>query len=509
MFKGDRFKHLFIFEMANNHMGDVEHGLRIIRSMREVAGGTDLQFAVKLQYRDLDTFIHPDHRTQSDFKYVQRFQSTRLSRENMKRLKDEIHAQGFLAICTPFDEPSVGLIEEHGFDVIKVGSCSFSDWPLLERIARTDKSVIVSTAGATLEEMDNVVSFLEHRGKDFCLMACVGEYPTRKENLHLGQIGFLANRYPEAVIGYSTHEPPENTDAVKMAVACGARVFERHVGVPTETRPLNAYSSTPEQVARWLASAREAMAMLGETRQRRGFSEKELEDLRGLKRGVFARERIAPGQEIGPANIFLAIPNQKGQLLANDLSKYARYVSRAPIEPGRPVMREQANFLNLREKVLAIIGQVRRILLDSKIFLPNKIEFELSHHYGIEKFEAWGAAIINCINREYCKKIIVLLPGQRHPSHFHVKKEETFQVLYGDVTIALEGVEKAYRPGDMAVIERNVKHSFRSQGGAVFEEVSTTHFKGDSYYDDPAVTANTNRKTEMTFWSDWLTKPVK
>lgn len=507
--RGDLFKNLFIFEMANNHMGDVEHGLRIIHEFYEISRKYDFKFGFKLQYRDLDTFIHPAYRNSEEFKYVKRFLSTRLSEGDFRRLKDEIQKLGLTAICTPFDENSVALVEKQDFDIIKVASCSFSDWPLLERIAKTDKPVILSTAGASLSEIDNVVLFFEHRGKDFCLMYCVGEYPTREENLQLGQIAFFKNRYSELVVGYSTHERPDDYDAVKMAIASGARVFERHVGIPTEKYPLNGYSATPEQINQWLKSAKDAFVMLGGSEGRRNFSEKEMIDLRGLKRGVFAKQKIMAGEVISLNNAFLAIPNLGDQLLANDLSKYAKYVAKQVIEPNQPVKLDQVNHINLREKVLKIFNSVRQILIDSKILLPNKIEFELSHHYGLERFEEWGAAIINCINREYCKKIIVLLPGQKHPSHYHVKKEETFQVLYGDVTIDIAGVENQYRPGDIVVIERNVKHSFRSKGGAVFEEVSTTHFVGDSFYDDQAITANKNRKTEMTFWSDWLTKPVK
>lgn len=503
------FDKLFIFEMANNHMGDVEHGLRIIRELHEVAKKYNFKFGFKLQYRDLDTFIHPDYRNSDEFKYVKRFLSTRLSEKDLKMLKDEIQKLGFVSICTPFDENSVGLIEKHGFDVIKVASCSFSDWPLLERIVKTDMPVILSTAGASQAEMDNVVSFFEHRSKEFCLMYCVGEYPTKAENLQLGQISYLKSRYPEITVGYSTHEQPDNYEAVKMAIAHGARVFERHVGAKADKYVLNAYSSSPEQIDKWLESAKEAFVMMGNTDRRRDFSEKELADLRGLKRGVFAKQAIKAGEEINLANSFFAIPNLPGQLLANDLSKYARFVAKQAIAANQPVLLSNVEHINLREKVLKIIGSVRQILIDSKIFLPNKIEFELSHHYGLERFEEWGAAIINCINREYCKKIIVLLPGQKHPSHYHVKKEETFQVLYGDVMIDIAGEEKEYKPGDIVVIERNVKHSFRSKGGAVFEEVSTTHFVGDSYYDDPKILANKNRKTAMTFWADWLTKPVR
>ncbi|MCM8796941.1 MAG: cupin domain-containing protein, partial [Candidatus Omnitrophica bacterium] len=125
----------------------------------------------------------------------------------------------------------------------------------------------------------------------------------------------------------------------------------------------------------------------------------------------------------------------------------------------------------------------------------------------IEDFERFGATIVNCINREYCKKLIIMLPGQTHPAHYHKKKEETFHLLYGDIRIKLNGVEKDYKAGDMVVIERGMEHSFSSQKGAVLEEISTTHFLEDSYYADAEILKNKNRKTELTFWSDWLTKP--
>ncbi|HSR11920.1 MAG TPA: hypothetical protein VLS90_10805, partial [Thermodesulfobacteriota bacterium] len=58
--------------------------------------------------------------------------------------------------------------------------------------------------------------------------------------------------------------------------------------------------------------------------------------------------------------------------------------------------------------------------------------------------------------------------------------------------------------GDLIVVEREKKHSFGSEKGAVIEEISTTHYKDDSYYDDLGILKNRKRKTEMTFWSDWL-----
>jgi len=201
---------LFIFEMANNHMGSVEHGLNMIRAFAEIAEPFGFQFAFKFQFRDLDTFIHPDYTTRMDIKAVKRFSETRLSRDQFQQLKDCVGENGFISICTPFDEPSVDLIEDMGFDIIKIASCSFTDWPLLERIVQSKKPIIASTAGATLDEIDKVVSFFSNREKNFAILHCVGEYPTQIDTLNMNQIDLLKRRYPDVPVGYSTHEEPDN-----------------------------------------------------------------------------------------------------------------------------------------------------------------------------------------------------------------------------------------------------------------------------------------------------------
>ena len=69
---------LFIFEMANSHQGSVEHGLDIIREMGKIARKHNIKAAVKLQYRELDSFIHPDYKDRTDVKHIPRFMSTRI-----------------------------------------------------------------------------------------------------------------------------------------------------------------------------------------------------------------------------------------------------------------------------------------------------------------------------------------------------------------------------------------------------------------------------------------------
>lgn len=505
MYNNEIFDNLFIFEMANNHMGDVEHGLRIINELYKICKDfPQFKFAFKFQYRDLDSFIHPNYKESTEFKYIKRFKETNLTPEQRKILKEEAQRLGFLTICTAFDEKSVDLVEEHGYDIIKIASCSFTDWPLLERIVKTNLPIIASTAGASLEDIDRVVLFFENRKKVFALMHCVGEYPTRKENLQLNQIDLLKNRYPNIPIGYSTHESPDNFDSIKIAIAKGAKIFEKHVAISSEKYGINAYSATPEQIRKWLESATDAFSMCGLLGQRYIPTEKEKLDLKGLQRGVFAKRDIKKGERIDISNTFFAIPNFEGQLVANDMSKYHEYIALKDIKPGEAILHSDVSFRELRGRVFEIVKKVGDILVKSGVPLPNKLEMEISHHYGIDRFEEIGSVIINCINREYCKKLIILLPNQKHPVHYHQKKEEAFHILFGEMEITLNDERKFCRKGDVVIVERGVKHSFKTDIGVIFEEISTTHYPDDSFYEDENIVLNKNRKTPIIVWTDWL-----
>jgi sialic acid synthase SpsE/quercetin dioxygenase-like cupin family protein len=498
----DKSQPLFIFEMANNHQGSVQHGIRIVRELAEAVRGFPFRFAVKLQYRDIDTFIHPDYKQRHDLKFVKRFSSTRLDWSQYKQLKDAITDNGFLSMCTPWDELSVAKIEEHGFDIIKIPSCYFTDWPLVERIAQWDKHIVASAGGAALEDIDRVVSFFEHRQKQLSLMHCVGEYPTPNSRLELNQIDLFRHRYPKVEIGYSTHESPDNFEAVKLAIAKGARLFEKHVGVPTDTITLNAYSATPEQVRLWLEAAAEAFAMCGVENARCSFPPGEQATLRELQRGAFARNKIAIGQKISLSQLFLAIPNSPTQIVANDLSKYTEYIATQDIESNAPILHENCRQVEKRDLVYKAIKQVREVLGASHVIAPSQAEFEISHHYGLENFERFGSTVITVVNREYCKRLIVLIPGQTHPEQWHNLKDETYHILHGEILLKLDGVERTCSANEIVTISRGVKHGFVTKTGVVIEEISTCYTQGDSLYTDPSIEKNLERKTYVTYWMD-------
>jgi len=492
---------LVVLEMANNHMGDMTHGFKVISDFGAVCRKfPEFKFAFKLQYRELDTFIHPSMRGRDDIKYIKRFSETKLTRENFDQLVSKIREEGFLAMATPFDNASIATIVEQKLDILKIASCSFTDWPLLEEAVAANLPVIASTAGAELSDIDKVVSFLAHRNRDFAIMHCVGEYPTADEKLHINQINLLQQRYPGVRIGFSTHEDPSNTDIVKMAVAKGATIFEKHVGVETEKYALNAYSASPLQIQAWLEAARYAFTVCGVGDQRLPENTAEKASLRSLRRGVFLRHDVKAGATITNDDVYFAFPPEDGQFTANDWSKYAQFTSTSKISKDAALTPTNAKRMDTRDTIWKIAQKVSNLIKESKITVPGGIDLEISHHYGLDKFDQVGLTMFTVVNRGYCKKLLVSLPGQQHPEQYHNKKEETFHVLHGEVHISLNGEKRVCFPGEVINVEPGVRHAFVSPTGSVIEEISSTHYKDDSYYTDESIMKNKMRKTHLTYW---------
>ena len=168
---------LYIFEMANNHMGSVAHAKTIIDEFSALAHRNKLMAGIKLQFRNLDTFIHPDFQKRNDLKYVKRFNETRLSKEQFQDIVEYISSKNLLTITTPFDNESIPLSNDLNIDILKVASCSVDDWPLLEEISKINKKIIISTAGAEFDTLRKVYKILKNESRDFAFMHCVGEYP--------------------------------------------------------------------------------------------------------------------------------------------------------------------------------------------------------------------------------------------------------------------------------------------------------------------------------------------
>jgi N-acetylneuraminate synthase len=501
------FRDLFVLDMANNHQGSVEHGLNVIRGVAEPVKRHGVRAGVKFQFRQLASFIHPSHKKNSDNKHIPRFLSTELKRADYQVLLDEVRKQGMLSICTPFDEESVDIIVDMGFDILKIASCSATDWPLLEKAADSNLPIICSTGGLEQHNIDELASFFFHRGVTFAFMHCVSIYPTPDELLNLNQIEAMKRRYPYCTVGWSTHEDQDNTAAIAVAYAKGAEMFERHVGLETDTIKLNAYSSRPEQLDRWFAAYRQAQAMCGPV-QRPAVDPRERDALLSLQRGVYARKPLKKGAKLDRDLVYFAMPIQEGQLPSGQWKADA--VVNARVDADGAVVLDTVTFPVPPPEftIKHSIHQIKALLNEAGVRLGSEFSVEYSHHEGIENFEKVGTVLIDCVNRSYCKKIVVQLPGQNHPLHFHKIKEETFQVLYGTLEVEVDGHRKRLNPGDTCLVQPGVWHRFWSDDGCVFEEISTRAIKGDSVYADKRINRMelTERKTVVDHWGRFQMK---
>ncbi|MDC1003937.1 N-acetylneuraminate synthase family protein, partial [Candidatus Pelagibacter sp.] len=272
-------KPLVILEMANNHMGDFNHAKKIIKeySLLTKKFRKNINFAIKFQFRDLGTYLHKDFLGKND-KYVSRFVETQLSDSEWVKIIKYAKLK-FITICTPFDEISVKKIIKFNFDYLKIASCSMDEWPLLECIAKIakKKKIISSLGGGDNNSIRNVISFFSSKKRKINIryLYCVAKYPTLPENLNLSFFNQLKELYGDKILGFSTHEDPDELISVSMAFAMGARIFEKHIAVETNNYKKNAYSVNTSQFAKWIENLNSAIIRYGSVKNRNNYLKEE------------------------------------------------------------------------------------------------------------------------------------------------------------------------------------------------------------------------------------------
>jgi len=330
------FDELFVLDLANNHWGKLERGLKIIEDYSRVVRFNSVKAAIKLQIRDVDNFIHKDFRDRADIRYIKKTLDTKMSNADYAVMVDAIRKAGCLPMATPFDEASVDFCVKLNLDLIKIASSDVNDWFLIEKIAATKKPVIVSTGGSSLKDIDDLVRFFNRRNIPLAINHCVSIYPSEDAELEINQVDFLKNRYPENVIGFSSHEYHDWEFSIMMAYAKGARTFERHIDIQSGDIPVSPYCSLPAQADKWFKAFHKAQEMCGAPgTQKRIPPAKETAYLDGLIRGVYAREDLKKGRKLVDEDVYLAIPWQKGQMSCREFMRGEKLV--VDIAKDKPV----------------------------------------------------------------------------------------------------------------------------------------------------------------------------
>ncbi len=214
-----------IAEIAQAHNGSLQKVYDYIDAL----AGTGID-AIKFQTHiaEAESSIHEPFRVKFSDQDATRFdywKRMEFSKEQWIDIKSRCEKAGLEFMSSPFSNAAVDLLEDIGIQRYKVGSGEVNNFLLLEKIAATQKPVIVSSGMSSFAELDETVRFLKDKNVDFSILQCTTSYPTAPEQYGLNVIQELKDRY-QVPIGYSDHSA--DTGTCVAATALGAEILEFH-----------------------------------------------------------------------------------------------------------------------------------------------------------------------------------------------------------------------------------------------------------------------------------------
>ena len=295
-----------IAEIGVNHEGSLETAKRLIELAHE--GGAH---GAKFQSYKANTLA-----SKQSPAYWDTSKEATLSQHELFQKYDNFEAEDYAAlavhakkvgidfISTPFDDEAVDYLAPL-VPFFKIASADITNTPLLRRVARVGKPVVLSTGASTLDEVDGALETLRDAGAtEIALLHCILNYPCENINAHVRMIAGLLDRYPDHIIGYSDHTVPDpEMTAMSVAYALGAVVLEKHF-THDKTLPGNDHYHAMDvhDLARFMARIGTIADMLGTDRAKAPIANEDIARLNARRSIVIARD-LAEGQTIVEADI--------------------------------------------------------------------------------------------------------------------------------------------------------------------------------------------------------------
>lgn len=223
--------HVYIIaEGCDNHMGDINVAKEMCRLAK--LAGCD---CIKFQHHLPDEEMLKDVPMSSNFDIplYDFLKLHALTLEQHKELMAYCEEIGIDYLCTPFSLKAAYELNEIGVNCFKIGSGEMTDVPTIRRIAELGKPMIISTGMSTIDEIERTYNELLKHDIPFAFTNCTSEYPPQYEDVNLGVIKILKDKFPRAIIGHSDHTPDLYT--CYAAVAMGAKIIEKHVIISKQT----------------------------------------------------------------------------------------------------------------------------------------------------------------------------------------------------------------------------------------------------------------------------------
>tara|TARA_B100000963_G_scaffold356070_1_gene375500 strand:+ start:698 stop:1777 length:1080 start_codon:yes stop_codon:yes gene_type:complete len=330
---GENFKPYCIAEVGINHNGDLQQAKEMIDVAKnsgadavkfqtfkaeELCGDKNQMFTYKSQGKEI---------TESMLEMFKRYE---LNANQLLKLKKYADKKKITFFSTPQNYSDLKVLLKLGVPAIKVGSDDFINLPLIKMYAKSGLPIILSCGMSDLGEVYNALSAVGwYEDYPVALLLCTSQYPTPPNDVNINKLNTLKNSFPNLVLGFSDHT--EGHLAASLAVAMGARVFEKHFTLNNNFEgPDHWFSANPVTLKNWIKSIHTSFEMLGQTHVRPTNKEKEMRII--ARRSITAIKDIKMDEKYSLSNIGMRRPG--GGLSASIMddiigSKATRFIKKA------------------------------------------------------------------------------------------------------------------------------------------------------------------------------------
>jgi len=292
-----------VAELSANHGHRYDDAVELVRAAKDA--GAD---AVKLQTYTPDTITIDSDRPEfliaggspwAGRRLYELYGEAYMPWDWQPKLKGIADDLGIHLFSSPFDSTAVDFLETMGVPAYKIASLELVDIPLIRRVARTGKPIIMSTGASTFDEIEAAVAAVRAAGSQaLALLKCTSAYPTPPDEMNLATIPHLAAAF-DVPVGLSDHSL--GIAAPVAAVALGACVVEKHLTLSRSVpSPDSAFSMEPDEFQAMVDAIREAQKALGEVSYE--ITEHEATS-RAFRRSLYVVRDVKAGETFADSNL--------------------------------------------------------------------------------------------------------------------------------------------------------------------------------------------------------------
>ena len=300
---------ILVAEISANHNGDINQAKKLIKCAKQ--NGAD---AVKLQTYSANTmtlksqkkYFKISHGLWKNYNLWDLYQKAQTPFEWQEKLFKYAKKIGITCFSTPYDESAVDLLEKLNCPIYKIASFEMLDFPLIKKIAKTGKPIIISTGMANLDEIEASYKHAKkHGAKEIILLYCVSSYPANKEDFNLNNIKVLKKKF-NCMVGFSDHSK-DNTIA-SAAISAGAEIIEKHIALENQRSGADiAFSIKGKKIKEFNKAIKSSYKLLGRSYFYRTSNETKN---RLFRRSIFSVANIKKNEIFTSKNIRRIRPGQ-------------------------------------------------------------------------------------------------------------------------------------------------------------------------------------------------------